>query len=258
MNDILRIDAPFANFRATASNLQAPLARLPAGHAVTTTGDPHQAGWQPCRTSIGGHLLDGFVHRSLLRSPISPEVDALVEAAGAEYKDFQFGTRHETHPDSKTRIKAYWLSFASTAQPVSEPWSAAFISFIVKKAAIAKSFEFSGRHTDYLSDSKRAFLAGDATRAYWAVRLDQQPLRVGDMVAAYRTGGVCGTKVRSYDSLPGDFCSHCDVVVAVREGKASTLGGNVSNTVKLTEVALTADGRASDGKQRIAVMARTF
>jgi hypothetical protein len=159
---------------------------------------------------------------------------------------------------SRARIKEFWLSFASTAQPVSEPWSAAFISFTVKSANLEKSFEFSGRHTTYLSDSKRAMLASDPSRAYWAVRLGERRLVIGDMIAGYRTGDDCGFKVRTYDSLPGDFCSHTDLVVAIRDGKAITLGGNVSQSVKEKEVPLTATGHALEGAKRIAIMARNF
>lgn len=257
MADTFFVHAAAANLRATPGTRQAPLARLPAGHPVTPTG-ARRGDWQPCRTEIGDVLLDGFVHHGLLREPVSREVDALVRVAGEEYARFAFGALHETHPLAQERIRDYWLSFAPQAQPVSEPWSAAFISFVVGSAALPLTFAFSGRHTTYLSDGKRARVAGDASRAYWTLRLDEAPLRVGDLVGAYRTGGRCGSAVRTYDSLPGDFCSHCDLVVAVQGDKAVTLGGNLSNTVKATEVPLTADGCAASGAKRIAVMSRRF
>jgi hypothetical protein len=81
---------------------------------------------------------------------------------------------------------------------------------------------------------------------------------IGDMVAGYRTSDDCGFKVRTYDSLPGDFCAHTDLVVAIREGKAITIGGNVSNSVNVKEVPLTAEGHAPEGNKRIAIMARNF
>lgn len=257
MADVLRIHGSEANLRATPSTRQAPLARLPAGHGVAPSGAA-QGDWQPCRTEVGGVALEGFVHASLLRAPLDARLDALVEAAGAEYRRFEFGALHETHPTARERIRSYWLSFANQAQPVSEPWSAAFISFVIGQAQLDQSFRFSGRHTDYLSDSKRARLAGDASRAYWAVRLEEAELRIGDLVGAYRTGRDCGSAVRTYDSLPGDFCSHCDLVVAIRGGKAITLGGNLSNTVRANEVPLTGDGQASAGAKRFVVMARNF
>lgn len=255
----LRIHSSDANLRATPNTSQSPLARLPAGHLVATTGNA-QGSWQPCQTTIGGHALNGFVHTSLLRQPINPAVDRLIELAGAEYRDFLFGTRHETHPDSKKRIKAYWLSFQANAEPVSVAWSAAFISFLMKTAALSKSFKFSGRHTTYLSDSKRAFVANppDTSRAYWAVRLHERELQLGDLVGYYRTGAGCGSAVRTYDSLPGDFCAHCDLVVAIRGGTAVTIGGNVGNTVKVTEVPLDASGHVQAGSKRIVVMKRNF
>jgi len=101
----LRVNSSEANLRATPNTAQARVARLPVGHLVVATGAV-QGNWQPCQTTIGGHSLNGFVNTSLLRQPINPEVDRLIELTGVEYSDFLFGTRHETHPDSKKRIKA--------------------------------------------------------------------------------------------------------------------------------------------------------
>lgn len=256
----LRVNTPEANLRVTPNTSKAPLAELPAGHLVTSTGalTGTSGVWQPCSTFVDGHHLDGFVHASLLRPPINAEVDRLIEAAGKEYKDFLFGKRNENHPDSKPRIDAYWRAVPLTPHPVSVAWSAIFISFIVREASLSKSFKFSQRHTTYFSDSKMAFLNNDVSRAYWAVRLNDRALEVGDLVGYNRTGGDCGSAAHSYDDLPGDFCSHSDVVVAIRNGVAFTIGGNVSQTVKVKEVPLTAVGKVAAGKQRILVMKRNF
>ena len=253
----LRIHSDEANLRPTPSTSLAPLARLPAGHLVVALDEP-QGNWRRCRTTIDGHVLDGFISVSLLRAEINPMVDRLIEVVGEEFKSFQFGDRHETHPRSKERIRAFWLSFQDTAEPVSVAWSAAFVSFCMKNANLDLSFKFAGRHTTYLSDSKAAKLASDASRAYWAVRLSERKIKVGDLVAASRTGMGCGTAVRTYDDLPGDFCSHCDVVVAVRDGKSLAIGGNVGNTVKSKTIPLTAAGRVETGARRFAVMARNY
>jgi len=256
----LRVNAPKANLRVTPDTSKALLAELPAGHRITTTGPLTGASgvWQPCITFADGHDLEGFVHTSLLRPPINAEVDRLIEAAGREYKDFHFGKRNENHPNSKPRIDSYWRSVPLSPQPVSVAWSAVFISFIVREAALTKSFKFSQRHTTYLSDSKTAFLNNDTSRAYWAVRLNDWVLEVGDLVGYYRTGGDCGSAQHSYDDLPGDFCSHSDVVIAIKDGVALTIGGNVSQTVKVKEVPLTTAGKVATGNQRILVMKRNF
>lgn len=258
MTDILRVGSLQANFRLGPGLDQRILAVLPAGHALATDGAAIQ-GWQPCTTRLDGQPLQGFVSTRLLRAPINPEVDRLVEAAGAEFRDFNFGDRKETELESLARIKTYWKSFGTYAPPGDkEAWSAAFISFLVKRAELEKSFLFSGRHTDYLSDSKQAALAKDASRAYWAVPLAKAAVRIGDLVAAYRTSVECGYAIRTYDSLPGDFCSHCDVVVAIQEGVAHLIGGNVAQSVSPTSIALTSDGRIPEGHKRIALMARNF
>lgn len=253
----LRIHAAVANLRPAPNTTLAPLTQLPAGHPVEPLG-AQQGDWRPCRTTIDGFSLDGFIHASLLRDEINPMVDRLIEAVGREFKFFKFGEQHEQHPLSQERIKSYWHSFQSTAPPVSEPWSAAFVSFCVKKADLNLSFRFAGRHTTYLSDSKIAKLNNDASRAYWAVKLGDRVVKVGDFVGAFRTGAGCGTAVKTYDSLPGDFCAHCDIIVAVRPDKVFAIGGNVGNTVMFKEIPLTPTGRIKAGSKRITTMARNF
>lgn len=253
----LRIHAAVANLRPVPNTTLAPLAQLPAGHPVEPLGDL-QGDWRPCRTTVDGFALDGFVHKGLLRQEISPKVDRLIELVGREFKFFKFGEMFENHPLSRERIKTYWLSFQATAEPVSVAWSAAFISFIMKTTDLPLSFKFAGRHTTYLSDSKIAKLNNDASRAYWAVKLSDHVVQVGDLVGAFRTGGACGTATKTYDSLPGDFCSHVDVVVAVRDGLAWVIGGNVGNTVTFKEIPLTPTGRVKAGGKRITTMMRKF
>lgn len=253
----LRIHAAVANLRPAPNTTLAPLTQLPAGHPVEPLG-PLRGDFRPCRATIDGFSLDGFIHKTLLRDEINPMVDRLIEAVGREFKFFKFGEQFEEHPLSQERIKSYWHSFQPTAPPVSEPWSAAFISFCMKKADLSLSFKFAGRHTDYLSDSKTARVRNDASRAYWAVRLGERVVTVGDLVGGQRMGRGCTRAVKTYDSLPGDFCSHVDVVVAVRPDKVIVIGGNVGNTVKFNEIPLTSTGRVKAGNRRITTMERKF
>ena len=131
----LRIHAAVANLRPAPNTTLAPLTQLPAGHPVEPLG-PLQGDFRPCRATIDGFSLDGFVHKTLLREEINPMVDRLIETVGREFKFFKFGQQFEQHPLSQERIKSYWHSFQATAPPVSEPWSAAFISFCMKKAEL--------------------------------------------------------------------------------------------------------------------------
>jgi hypothetical protein len=253
----LRIHAAVANLRPTPNTNLVPLTQLPAGHPVEPLG-AQQGAFRPCRTTVDGFSLDGFIHASLLRDEINPMVDRLIETVGREFKFFKFGEQSEQHPLSQERIKSFWHSFQADAPPVSEPWSAAFISFCMKKADLNLSFKFSGRHTTYLSDSKIAKVNNDASRAYWAFKLSERVVMVGDLVSAFRTGGSCGNATRTYNSLPGDFCAHSDVVVAIHGDTALAIGGNVGNSVMFKEIALTPNGRVKAGNKRITTMGRNF
>jgi hypothetical protein len=234
------------------------LVALPIGHLVDV--EPAVNGWHPASTAYAGRPYAGFIHSSVVRDPISPEVDAIVELAGAEFVKWANGHLNELSPEGIAYVERYWRKGAGYLPENlrKDPWSAAFVSYVIRTVSLPKSFKFAGRHTTYLADSKKAFNNGDGSRAYHCVPLGANPLRIGDMVAAYRTGTGCGSRVRTYADIGQDFCSHCDIVVAIVGDEAITVGGNVRNSVSITKVALDPSGRVQAIKQRIAVMRHTF
>jgi hypothetical protein len=66
-------------------------------------------------------------------------------------------------------------------------------------------------------------------------------LEIGDIVSKPRQNGV------SYNSK-GAYKSHSDVVVDIKDGYADTIGGNIGNSVSLTKVPLTSDGKIDNSK----------
>jgi hypothetical protein len=141
------------------------------------------------------------------------------------------------------------------AAMIDTPWSAAFISYLMRIAGFAGTeFAFSDSHSDYVQaalDASAAEASGQpATHAFRACDVASTRPRVGDLLCATRAS-TAGT-VRFAD-LTGAmaarreagraFPMHCDLVVRADEGgdgSLDTVGGNVINSVTLTRMALDA------------------
>lgn len=137
---------------------------------------------------------------------------------------------------------------------VDTPWSAAFISYLMKTAGFAGAeFAFSDSHSDYVRaalDASAAEAEGrEATHAFRACDLATTPPRAGDLLCATRasTSGTStfGALVAALAARPASeaFPMHCDLVVRSDEGGdggLEAIGGNVLNSVTLSRMTLDA------------------
>ncbi|MFL5252657.1 MAG: DUF2272 domain-containing protein [Rhodopila sp.] len=121
-------------------------------------------------------------------------------------------------------------------------WSAAFVSYVMRIAGAGSRFPYSADHADYINAAKKMTL-GQATG--WLVaseRVEEYAPRPGDLVCFGR-GTARGLR---YDDLPtpGLFTSHCDIVVDTSvPGRIAVIGGNVQDSVTMTYVPVTQDGK---------------
>lgn len=132
-----------------------------------------------------------------------------------------------------------YSTVACRAFLVDNPWSAAFVSYVMMKAGVP-GFRPSASHYDYVRDAYRAqdrspFLYLDPASSAVAP---------GDLLCAVRSS----TRVYGYqglmaalDNAGGGLNMHCDIVVAVNpgnDGKAYLIGGNVQQgaTMRLMTV----------------------
>lgn len=143
---------------------------------------------------------------------------------------------------------------------VDTPWSAAFISYLMKTAGFSRGeFAFSDTHADYVRaalDATAAEAAGrPATQAFRACDVATTRPRAGDLLCATRASTA---DVDRFDALPAAiavratgeaFPMHCELVVRSDEGgdaKLDTIGGNVVQSVTLTRMTLNARKVLSD------------
>jgi Uncharacterized protein conserved in bacteria (DUF2272)/Mannosyl-glycoprotein endo-beta-N-acetylglucosaminidase/Putative peptidoglycan binding domain len=176
--------------------------------------------------------------------------EKIVRIAQHEVARWKNGGLQETDPKVAAILQAYWksgpgLSF-TTAQlgskdfQASHPWSAAFICFVMRKAGAGKAFKYASSHSVYISAAKANRIAGNAN-PFKAYRLNEVAPRTGDIICRSRAGSKA-----TYDTIHPSMKTHCDIVVAVKPGALTVVGGNVGNSVKSRTVRTDAVGRVTE------------
>ncbi len=119
-------------------------------------------------------------------------------------------------------------------------WSAAFISYVMRVAGAGIRFPYSPSHHTYINLARQMSLGQTAGWAVAAERTDAYAPVVGDLVCAARGWA---RRLRFADlPTPKSFPAHCAIVVGTGDA-LSVIGGNVEDTVALTHVPTTVDGK---------------
>lgn len=178
-------------------------------------------------------------------STIRNFVNRLVSQAREEWEFWRRGDVKEGDPSTMERLRKYWREGAgiqnwSDEKMADEAWSAAFISYVMKKSGAGADWKYSPSHSTYIVDSIRNRKLNNNNQ-FKGYRPEEVKLEIGDIVGKPRQDGV------TYDSL-GPYKSHTDIVVDIKNGFADTIGGNVGNSVSLTKVPLTPDGKIDNSR----------
>lgn len=192
-------------------------------------------------TIIAAALAALILLRSLTRK--KGFKNKLAELAKAEYKKWGSGTIKEGNPKTMQSLRDYWQQGTKTNKSdnyyINTAWSAAFISYMMKKAGAGDKFKYSTLHSDYINAAKQN--RKNNVKSFQAFRKNEMPVRIGDLICYPRTEGV------TYDTNGGYF-AHCDIVTEIKPGKAIAIGGNVSNTVGKTTYNLDPNNKVTTGK----------
>lgn len=191
----------------------------------------------------------------------------LVDVARREWERWGRGSRLETDPAMQETLRGYWQNLGLTRAQADgmirnrDPWSAAFISWVVGQARPAYRFASSAAHRVYVAAAKRGRVAADSSSAYWAYRISEAAPEVGDLVCKARTDASGRCSRVTYDTVDDArelWPLHCDFVTAVRPGQIDVIGGNLGNSVKVKTVHTDGRGflpaREPGGCQFIAVL----
>jgi hypothetical protein len=153
----------------------------------------------------------------------------------------------ESEDDYYMRVADYWKQGVDrdlTGKDTHVPWSAAFISWVMKEAGMGDRFSYSDWHATYIRNSILARRRNNRDFAYWGYRLSERAPQVGDLVGYARQGGI------KYDYQPTVYSSHTDLVVAVRPGEIDVIGGNVKDSVTKKTLKTDPEGKLIDKHYR--------
>ena len=147
-------------------------------------------------------------------------------------------------------VTAYWTgkhdgngSVFPASQDSHYPWSAAFISYIMRIAGAGERFPYSPAHATYINAAKAQADAGGGSLVVTAERPERYAPEAGDVICL----GRGASRALTYDDLPtASFPGHCDFVVGAAPGQLTVLGGNVDDTVTEKHIPTTAAGTLSD------------
>ncbi|WP_404335753.1 DUF2272 domain-containing protein [Sphingomonas sp. MMS12-HWE2-04] len=232
---------------------------LTIGEAVTDLGASPVAGWRHVRAGAE----EGHVFGKYLRPAARPEVEALLAAAFAEWRRFDKGRGDEKADPYCGYVREMWAAIGEPWDGRSRypggddvPWSAAFISWVVRRAGPAYAkFQFAGSHSVFGNNAIKARVTHRLDKPFWGYRLDEKTPELGDIILRNRGRNSFSY---SYAENHSQFVSHSDIVVEVTPDVVRVLGGNVGDTVSLgrdlQEYALDANGFLKPGQRVIALL----
>lgn len=180
-------------------------------------------------------------------------IDADGRAAGQTVYEAENDVLADGTPAWK-KVAAYWSGsglpgscITTTAAcrhfVVDTPWSAAFVSWVMRRAGV-QGFATSSRHFDYVRAASR-----QAARSPYRIAAPHADApAAGDLLCYVRANErVLGHRglLERLDGNTG-LAMHCDIVVAIEDGIAWLVGGNVQQAVTLRMLRLDDGGHFAD------------
>ncbi|MEB3334606.1 MAG: DUF2272 domain-containing protein [Cyanobacteriota bacterium] len=184
--------------------------------------------------------------------PQSPR-SKLVELALAEWRLFGepmirdgrlvHAGRKEGDPGQWQRVATYWREGLLQDPPRSSaevsssdrPWSAAFISYVMKRAGAGERFPYAASHSGTINEAiynRQQSLPNARLKGY---RVTEYAPRAGDLLCAPRgwsIGQVTYDNAGRFDFFP----SRCELVIGATSIQIVTIGGDLLDSVTLRKI----------------------
>ncbi|MDE3819713.1 DUF2272 domain-containing protein [Sinorhizobium meliloti] len=207
---------------------------LTIGEPVLDLGAASEDGWR--NVKVGDE--EGVVFGKYVRTPSQPEIETLLRAALDEWFRFDKGRADEKADPYYKYVREMWAAIGEpydgrSRYPNGEevPWSAAFISWVVRKAGPAyANFKFASSHSVFVNNAIKARVTNRLDNPFWGYRIIEERPQLGDIIQRNRSGG---SFTFSYAENHTEYKSHSDIVVEVTPDVVRVIGGNVSDTVTL-------------------------
>ncbi|MEU7790658.1 phage tail tip lysozyme [Amycolatopsis sp. NPDC049159] len=182
-----------------------------------------------------------------------PLCEAIAKVAREQFRRWRPGggaALTETSPAASAILREYYrdgvgatvtdAQLRSSSYQAGHPWSAVFVSYVLRKAGAGAAFRSSAAHQTYIRAARANRLRRDTANPFWAFRATEVAPRVGDLVCAARQDSGA-----TYDNIGDERyrATHCDVVTDVRPGRIRVVGGNVGQTVGEKSLTTRLDGK---------------
>ncbi len=141
------------------------------------------------------------------------------------------------------RVGIYWRDGSGknlTGKNDDYPWSATFISYVMRKAGAGERFRYSAQHSAYIRSAIKAREKDNKKYGFWGYRISERAPEVGDLVCYSREAGI------SFDTQSANYKSHADIVIAKSAQSIQVLGGNVANSVSVKSIKINSQGILTD------------
>lgn len=106
---------------------------------------------------------------------------------------------------------------------IDTPWSATFISYLMREAGAGDDFKYNLSHSIYITDAIKNKLENN-NKKFKGYKPDEVDVEIGDLVCYPRDKGI------TYNTN-APYISHCDLITEINGNIAVGIGGNVSNSV---------------------------
>lgn len=253
------VDLEALNLRKTpdSSSLANRIGILHLGQPVKEIGAAAVTGWVEIEAEIDGRTETGVVKAEIdglmsLREPVSLAREALVAEAIKEWLRFEKGQGKEHIDPFFKFVGEMWKAIGLNhldGRDRGTPWSAAAISFMVRHAGNTfpkyKKFKFAEAHHSYMHDSIVQRKAGNSDTPFWGFRIFEKHPQIGDIVGNWRESPSDFDDAEAGRSFP----SHCDIIVSVRPDFVLAIGGNVSQSVSITQYKKRPNGTLDENKK---------
>ena len=151
----------------------------------------------------------------------------------------------ELSTGASAMLVEYWQSVGvhftqsqmqSQSVQASYPWSSAFISYLFHKAGAKDRFPYASAHSTYFQYAKKN--RNNKNAPLRGFRITEYAPKVGDIIVYTRQSG------KGYDSS-GFFPAHGELVIEKNNQSVKAIGGNVSNSVRISTYTLNPNGLLS-------------
>ena len=158
-----------------------------------------------------------------------------------------------TETDSATSeiIQDYWDRGADKDYSISQiedsnwqnehPWSAAFISWIMKVSGAGRHFLYSDRHATYVRDAIQQKELNSKAK-FKGYRIMEIKPKVTDLVCKRRLNSTADYAEGEDHTVLPNSPLHCDIVTKVNKRDIEVVGGNINNKVDRANLSLDKNG----------------